>query len=778
MNDPSLRAVRSRPPQRRKSSADALSGIWAVSLSAFVIGIAWLGREVIVPLALAALLTFLLIPLVDRLQRWIGRVAAVILTMLLILGGTIAAGWSISHQAVDLANRLPDYKENLRAKLQSIQMPSGGGFKRLSDTFEDLKKDLPAGLGAKPEEKAKPTTAPPAAPLPVKVMDDSPGHSLELIQSLASPVLGPLGTAALVLLLVTFMLLKHEDLRSRFIRLMGQGRISSTTRALDDAGMRIRRYLLMQLVVNLTYGFALCVGLYFIGVPNALLWGALAAGLRFIPYIGPWIAAAFPMLLSLAVSPSWLTPALTLGLFIAIELVTNNVLEPWLYGSSTGVSSMALIVAAVFWTWLWGPVGLVLSTPLTVCLVVMGRHIPQLSFLSVLLSEEDALTPAEDFYHRLLRRGEHDESDQIEAYLKENSLNDLYDSVLIPVMIAAEEDYARGMVEEEQREWVVRALRSIVEDLDHGGPAPGGDSSSQPVCRVYCLPARAERDELVGAMLANALHHEGFDARHAVGRKMAKELITQFSDDPTDIVFISAVEPTTANHARALCEKIRASVPDQKVVVGLWGRTGDIEEVSEDLKLSGADEVFATIAEAVAFCEGFALQWADDVMEAPRPDNEDARQHSLEQLDLLSQEPISSLDRLTAKLARVFEVPVASVTLVDKHRQLFRSNSGLPPSLRETPRDLSVCGHVVYQDELMVVEDLLRDRRFANNLFLKQHGIRFYAGAPIHASNGQPIGSLCLMDTKPRRFSKRERRLLSEHAEELSREIGQLPEED
>ncbi|MGC4013748.1 MAG: AI-2E family transporter [Luteolibacter sp.] len=655
-------------------------------------------------------------------------------------------------------------------------MPSGAGFKRLSDTFEDLKKELPAGLGAKPKEETKPATNPTEAPpLPVKVVDDGKAIHWNSFNPWHHRFLGPLGTAALVLLLVTFMLLKHEDLRSRFIRLMGQGRISSTTRALDDAGMRIRRYLLMQLVVNLVYGFSLCIGLYFIGVPNALLWGALAAGLRFIPYIGPWIAASFPMLLSLAVSPSWLTPALTLGLFIAIELVTNNVLEPWLYGSSTGVSSIALIVAAVFWTWLWGPVGLVLSTPLTVCLVVMGRHIPQLSFLSVLLSEEDALTPAEDFYHRLLRRGEHDESDQIEAYLKENSLNDLYDSVLIPVMIAAEADYARGMVDEEQREWVVRALHSIVEDLDHGEPSTTTDPSSQPVCRVYCLPARAERDELVGAMLANALHHEGFDARHAVGRRMAEGLVAQFSDDPTDVVFISAVEPTTANHARALCEKIRASVPDQKVVVGLWGRLGDIEHVTEELKLSGADEVFATIAEAVAFCEGFALQWADDVMEAPRPDNEAERQHSLDQLDLLSPEPMPALDRLTAKLARVFEVPVASVTLVDEHRQFFRANSGLPSNLRETPRDLSVCGHVVYQDELMVVEDLLRDRRFANNLFLKQHGIRFYAGAPIHSSDGQAIGALCLMDTKPRRFTKRERRLLAEHAAELSREIGQLP---
>ncbi len=205
------------------------------------------------------------------------------------------------------------------------------------------------------------------------------------------------------------MLLQREDLRSRLIRLIGQGRISTTTRAMDDAGRRVSRYLLMQLVVNVSYGVPVAIGLYFIGVPNAVLWGAFAVVLRFIPYVGPWIAAAFPIILSLAVSPGWMMPLLTIGLFIVLELLSNNVMEPWLYGSSTGVSSIALIVAAVFWTWLWGPVGLVMATPLTVCLVVMGRHVPRLSFLSVLLSDEEALTPAEDCYHRLLTVGEQDE---------------------------------------------------------------------------------------------------------------------------------------------------------------------------------------------------------------------------------------------------------------------------------------------------------------------------------------------------------------------------------
>ena len=234
---------------------------------------------------------------------------------------------------------------------------------------------------------------------------------------------------------------------------------------MDDAGARVFRYLFMQLVVNVSYGIPVAIGLYFIGVPNAVLWGACAAVLRFIPYLGPWIAAAIPVALSLAVSPSWTMPLLTIGLFVVLELLSNNVMEPWLYGSSTGVTPIALIVAAVFWTWLWGPVGLILSTPLTVCLVVMGRHVPRLSFLSVLLSDEEALTPAEDCYHRLLTVGEQDELEFVEAYLQGNSLAALYDSVFIPVIIATETDHRLELLDDEQRVLVEQTLRDIIEDL-------------------------------------------------------------------------------------------------------------------------------------------------------------------------------------------------------------------------------------------------------------------------------------------------------------------------
>jgi predicted PurR-regulated permease PerM len=392
-------------PKGKTATADALVGLWAVALTSFVIATLYFARDFLIPLALAALLTFLLSPLVTRIERWLGRITAVLLVGVLILAATGAAGWMLTRQLVDLAAKLPDYKENIHTKVRSIKVPTGGVFKKFSDTVEELKKDLPGAetstpATAKPETSVAVTPRSVPAAASVQVVETSSLSLTGLVQYLLAPLLGPIGKAALVVLLVIFMLLRREDLRRRLIRLIGKGHISATTHAMEDAGARVFRYLLMQLVVNVCYGIPVAIGLYFIGVPNAVLWGAFAAVLRFIPYIGPWIGAALPIALSLAVSPSWTMPLLTIALFVVLELLSNNLMEPWLYSSSTGVTPIALIVAAVFWTWLWGPVGLILSTPLTVCLVVIGRNVPRLSFLSVVLSDEEALTPAEDFYHR------------------------------------------------------------------------------------------------------------------------------------------------------------------------------------------------------------------------------------------------------------------------------------------------------------------------------------------------------------------------------------------
>jgi predicted PurR-regulated permease PerM/methylmalonyl-CoA mutase cobalamin-binding subunit len=606
-----------QPPRTKSGSAAALVGIWNVLLTAFVIAILYFARDMLIPLALAALLTFLLAPLVTRLERWMGRIAAVLLVVTMIFSMIGMAGWVLTRQLVDLATRLPDYKVNIETKLHSFQLPSGGAFKRLSETVEEVKKDfrgsdapIVSQVPGKPETAvAVPVSAAPT--LPVQVVETSKANPLQLLQVIISPLLGPLGTTGLVILLVIFMLLKREDLRSRLIRLIGQGRISATTHALDDANHRVSRYLLMQLVVNVTFGIAVAIGLFFIGVPNAILLGSFATVLRFIPYIGAWIAAAFPIILSFAISPSWMMPLLTLGLFVLLELICSNIVEPWLYGSSTGVSSIALVVAAVFWTWLWGPIGLMLATPLTVCLVVMGRHVPQLAFLSIMLSDEDALTPAEQCYHRLLTVGLNEASELADAYVKANSLTALYDAVLIPVITAAETDHQRGSLDNEQRDFVEQGIRDIIEDL---GTGPALESrlfedkreiehSPPPAparaCRICCLPARANRDEIAGTMVVHLLQQQGFQAQNAPAKLVAGELVKMVDEADVDAACISVVAPSTVIHARYLCAKLRAQLPNLKIVVGLWGATENIIQAAQRLRDSGASEVVTTLADAV-----------------------------------------------------------------------------------------------------------------------------------------------------------------------------------
>lgn len=599
-------------------------GIWTILLTSFIIASLYLARPILIPIGLAALLTFLLAPVVTFLQRWLGRVGAVLLAVSFLLAAAAGTGWMLTAQLVDLAGKLPDYQKNIEAKLQSFKLPVGGRFTRFSQAVEQIKKELP---GAKsPETNPNTQTAAesgavtkaidqPAVPpaVPVQVVDRSSNNPIHLLRAIIGPLLGPLGTAALVLILVIFMLLKREDLRSRVIRLIGQGNISATTRAMDDAGARVTRYLLMQFLVNLSYGVIVTIGLLSIGVPNALLWGAFAGILRFIPYVGPWIGAAFPVGLAIAIFPGWTMPVLTLGFFIALELLCANVLEPWLYGSRTGVTPVALILAALFWTWLWGPVGLVLATPMTVCLVVMGRHIPRLAFLGILLSDEQVLTPAEDCYHRLLTVGDQDEIAFIEAFLKANSLTALYDSVFVPIITTLETDYRTDRLDDEQRAMINQSLRDIIQDLGahprrrsevEKDPADGVEETLHtapplPAQRVYCLPARADRDELAGTMLVQLLRAQGCEAFSTRTGLEADDLISLVQKAAVNLVCISVVAPSTVLHARYLCLKLRAVLPAQKILVGLWGSTENVTDAARRLRDSGADIIATTFAEAM-----------------------------------------------------------------------------------------------------------------------------------------------------------------------------------
>src|SRR6266403_1257318 len=427
--------MRTRPSPL--SPAVALNAIWALLLLGFVVAALYFGRTVFVPIALATLITFLLSRVVTRLERWIGRIAAILVTVSVMFGIFATASWVIGRQLIDLADKLPSYQANITSKIRSLKRPADYSTK---------------------------TASPMATPIPVKIIEGRNAVP-QLLQETITAILSPLGTAALVLLLVIFMLLKREDLRGRMIRLIGQGRISATTRAMDDAATRVSRYLSMQFLVNACYGVCITVGLQFIQVPNAALWGLLSGVLRFIPYIGPWAGAFLPVVLSFAISTSWFTPLVTIALFVVLEIIVSNFVEPWVYGAHTGVSPVALIVSAMFWPWLWGPVGLVLSTPMTVCLAVIGRHVPRFEFLSILLSEVQPLAPHEEFYHRLLSFSIDSAEEFAVKYAETESLIALYDQVLVPAIAAVEIDAHNGSLTSEQSTSALQRIHEIIDDF-------------------------------------------------------------------------------------------------------------------------------------------------------------------------------------------------------------------------------------------------------------------------------------------------------------------------
>ena len=387
------------------------------------------------------------------------------------------------------------------------------------------------------------------------------------------------------------MLIKREDLRNRLIRLGGQGQLTVMTQALDDASQRLSRYLLLQFLVNAGYGALFGVGLYFIGVPHALLWGILAALLRLVPYIGTLIATAFPVAMALAVFPGWKHALLIVALYLVLELIVANIIEPWLYGAHTGISSLAILVAAVFWSMLWGPVGLILSTPLTVCLMLFGRYVPQLSFLEIILGDEPVLSPQELFYQRLLAMDQDEARNIAEAQLQEKSLESLYETVLIPALRLAEEDRHTDAFGERTSEFISQSTRELIDDLGDQVVRAGLETkdavkaaaylilgSAEP--KIVCVPARDEADELVGMMLSQILRQAGYGATYlAIGT--VDDMLEQVEKGGFRIAFVSALPPFAVGQARSLCKRLRARFPELVIVIGLWEFAGGVLKAQE-----------------------------------------------------------------------------------------------------------------------------------------------------------------------------------------------------
>jgi hypothetical protein len=532
-----------------------------------------------------------------------------------------------------------------------------------------------------------------------------------------------------------------------------------TTQALDDAARRVSRYLVMQLAVNAMYGTLVGVGLLLIGVPHPLVWAVLATLLRFIPYVGPWIAAAGPALLAIGVAPGWGKFALTLGLYAVLELVAANIVEPFLYGSSTGISAIAILVAAVFWTWLWGPIGLLLSTPLTVCVVVVGRYVPHLEFLGILFGDEPALSSAQRFYQRMIAMNAEDAAQLTEQLLKDQSVVDVYDNVIIPAMSLAEEGRHAGFLDSATEVYFLENTRELVDEIgSRGDSAP---SENRSAAKVICLPAKDAADELACQMFAQLL--PGIEVRVMPLGISSDDLFQAICTARPDVVCISGVPPQATRHVAVRCRHLRRLCPDITIMAAVWS-DGDLTSVRSRIPVSEANHVVCTLKQAIDYISDVANPISTSVELSSRPaDDEAAEQISALELLDMSNTPVQEvLDRIIQDVAKGLNTPIAILTVTEEAGRTWKSQSGLPPDLAS---GLEAIEHLLEssiqkEKSRVVIEDIAKDHRFANSPLLCEKGIHSCIGEPLLNRNGRVVGSLLVLDTRTRRISEQEAELL------------------
>jgi predicted PurR-regulated permease PerM len=592
------------------------SNQWAMVMLFGAIAALYFARAILIPLAFALTLTFILSPVVALLERTrIGRVPSVVVTVLVAMALAGCVGWIIVVQLVDVAGELPRYRQNINAKMEALRIPTEGPLGLAANSLKEIGNELsslgaPSAAPGLPERNRKQRTAPstPGPPLPVQIVPP-PANELDYLRDL-QPVLRPLGLTGLVLIFTVFMLIKRFDLRHRLFRLVGLGQINLMTQALDDAAQRVSRYLLMQILVNAAFGVLFGFGLYLIGVPTPALWGVVAGLLRIVPYVGTMVAATLPIALSLAAFHSWLPPLLVFLLFAGLEMIIANFVEPWLYGVHTGISSLALLVSAIFWTILWGASGLILSTPLTVCVVVLGRYVPQLSFLHTLLGDEVVLGAEAQIYQRLLAMDQPEAHAIVTRCLKEKSLVEVYDSVLIPALSLAEQDRHKGAIDTAREEFLFLSINEMITELSEYQPAPvpapaedaaaPSGPAEQTGARILCLPANDRADEVTAAMLAQLLEQAGHAALCLpVAHASLLEMLALLQTRPDDVICISSLPPYAFSPARAMCKLIRERFPKPKLVVGVWGFSGDTEKAKARFERTQPDRLLTSMAQAI-----------------------------------------------------------------------------------------------------------------------------------------------------------------------------------
>jgi predicted PurR-regulated permease PerM len=617
-----------RPASVPPAETPGLSGLLTLAVGVVVVAGLYLGRTVLIPITLAVLLSFLLAPLVNLLRRIrLGRVPSVLVAVVLALGIILAAGTLIGSQIADLMDEVPQYAMTIRGKIDAVQKFA------LSQTGPFMSR-LGQQLNPPPPPQPKARTATDQKPMSVEIHEPDP-TPVQLAERVIAPIVDPLYTTAIVLIVAIFVLLQREDLRDRLIRLFGSSDLHRTTAAMNDAARRLSRYFLSQLGVNAGFGLITGLGLLVIGVPSPLLWGAIGMLLRFVPYIGPPLAAIFPLALAAAVSPGWSMMLWTAGLYVGVEGIIGQVIEPLLYGHSTGLSPFSVIVSATFWTWLWGPIGLILSTPLTLCLVVLGRHVERLEFLDVLLGDRPALTPVESFYQRMLAGDPDEAHSQAEHLLRDRPLSSYYDEVALAGLRLAAIDAARGVLTDLQLDRIKEAMQNLIDDLDEHEdrqPKPKGttEDAAAPTRReqdlpihpppekverellpaawrgmspVLCIAGRGPLDEPAASMLSQLLHKNGLKARVLPHAAVSRGRIGALEADGVAMVCLCYLDIGDApSHLRYMLRRLRQRLPTSRLLVGLWPAEQSVLTDDRLRAAMGADVYVGSLREAVEAC--------------------------------------------------------------------------------------------------------------------------------------------------------------------------------
>jgi predicted PurR-regulated permease PerM len=604
-NEPPGTTAPVRANKRIPNRPEKKNYFYTLASVGIVVAMLYFAQSVLIPLALAILFAFLLAPFVTRIERWgLNRLAATLMVALVGLTFVASLGWTLERQFADVATRLPEYRQSIQEKLQGF-MRSGRFVEKVRDEFQRTVKVISSSSVSATTQPAEPahSFATNDEPWPVRMVAE-PASPVALAIEYLGAVAGRLMTAGIVVVFVIFILLRREDLRERMIQLLGEGHLSTTTEALDEAAKRVSRFLMVQSIINLTFGTLVAMGIWIIdqtlggdhnGVRTALLAGMTCAVLRFVPYVGVWIGAALPLSIAFAEFPGNGVFFATLVMFVGLELLIGQFIEPRLLGASTGLSPIAVLAAVLFWTWLWGPIGLLLATPLTVLLVLMGKYVPQLEFLDVLLGDKSCLDPAMRIYQRLIAGDDENATEIAVEYLKEMPLEKVYDQILLPGLATAQRDWHHERLNDEQYEFACQTMREIVDTLANQtakNPTADTNLKTDPAStssaslphgsdiHVLCLPARDEADEIVGHMLHHLLVPRGYRVTVVSATSLASEMMDLIDGQKADAVVISALPPQAAAHARYLVKRLLSRHADLMVVLGLWmdlraGKDGD-----------------------------------------------------------------------------------------------------------------------------------------------------------------------------------------------------------